>query len=66
MWKDYVWNLATCHCENEKFLASIIDDSAITCHEVLKSYDEELKTIPKNIPTKMKRKQSVKCHMFLF
>ena len=29
MWKDYVWNLATCHCENEKYLASIIDDSAI-------------------------------------
>ena len=35
--KDYVWNLATCNCENGKYLASIIDDSGITCDEVIES-----------------------------
>ena len=45
--KDYVWNPATCNCENGKCLASIMDDSVIICDEVIKSYDEEIKTIPK-------------------
>ena len=27
--KDYVWNPGTCSCENGKYLASIMDDSAI-------------------------------------
>ena len=46
--KDYVWNPATCLCENGKYLASIMDDSTIICDEVIKSYDEEIKTIPTN------------------
>ena len=29
--KDFVWNPATCNCENGKYLASIIDDSGIIC-----------------------------------
>ena len=33
--KGYVWNLATCNCENGKYLASIIDDSAIMCNEII-------------------------------
>ena len=32
--KDYVWNLATCNCENGKYLANIMDDSVITCDEI--------------------------------
>ena len=44
--KDYVWNPATCSCENGKYLASIMDDSAIICDEVIKSYDEETKSTP--------------------
>ena len=32
--KNYIWNSATCSCENGKYLASIIDDSVITCDEV--------------------------------
>ena len=40
--KDYVWNPVTCNCENEKYLASIMDDSANICDEVMKSYDEEI------------------------
>ena len=39
--KDYVWNSSTCNCGNEKYLASIMDDSAIMCDEVLESYDDE-------------------------
>ena len=33
--KDYIWNLATCSCKNGKYLESIIDDSVITCHEII-------------------------------
>ena len=39
--RDYIWNLSTCCCQNGKKLASIVDDSAITCDEVTESYDEE-------------------------
>ena len=39
--KDYVWNPATCSCENGKYLANIMDDSAITCAEIIESYDED-------------------------
>ena len=37
--KDYVWNPATCNSENEKYLASIMDDSVITHDEII--YTEE-------------------------
>ena len=40
--KDYVWNPATCNCENGKYLASIMDDSTIMCDEVTKSCDKEI------------------------
>ena len=46
--KKIVWNPATCICGNGKYLASIMDDSAIICDEAIKSYDEEIKTIPTN------------------
>ena len=49
---DYVWNPGTCICENGKYLASIIDHSAIICAEVVKLYDEEIKTIPTNLNEK--------------
>ena len=40
--KDYILSPATCSCENGKYLASVIDNSMVTCDEVL----EETKTIP--------------------
>ena len=46
--KKNVWNPHICNCENEKYLAGIMDDSAIICDEVLQSNDEEIKTIPTN------------------
>ena len=36
----------------EKKLASIMDDSTIICDEVMKSYEEEKKTIPTNFNEK--------------
>ena len=50
--KDFVWNPATCNYEIGKYLASIMDDSRIICDEVIKSYDEEIKTIPTNFNVK--------------
>ena len=38
--KYHVLNPATCSCENGKKLASIMDDLAITCDEVIESFDE--------------------------
>ena len=29
--KDYIWNPAACSCNNGKYLASITDNSVITC-----------------------------------
>ena len=33
--KEYIWNPATCSYGNCKYLASIIDDSVITCDEII-------------------------------
>ena len=41
------WNPATCGCKNGKYLASIMNDSAIACDEVTESYDEQTKTFNK-------------------
>ena len=48
--KDYIWNPATSSCENDKYLASIVDDSLITCDdlyrkkEVTTSFNEKKMT----------------------
>ena len=44
--KDYIWNPATCSCENGEYLGSVMNDSAIIYIEIIESYDEETKTIP--------------------
>ena len=41
-------NPSTPNCKNGKHLASIMDDSAITCDEVIESYDNETRTIATN------------------
>ena len=43
-----IWNPATCSCENGKYLASIMNDSVITCDEII----EEPKTVPTNFNEK--------------
>ena len=50
--KNYIWNPAKCNCENGKYLASIMDDSAITCDAIIESYHYETKTIPTNFNEK--------------
>ena len=40
--RDYIWNPSTCNCKNGKYLASIINDSVITCNKIT----EPKKTIP--------------------
>ena len=44
--KTYIYknNTATCSCENGKYLASVIDNSVITCDEII-----DAETIPINI-----------------
>ena len=46
--KDYTWNPTACSGENGNYSASIIDDSVITCHEII----EETKTISTNFNEK--------------
>ena len=41
--KDYVWNPATYSYENGKYLVSIMDYSAITCDEIIQSYNLDVK-----------------------
>ena len=50
--KDYVWNPATCNCENGKYLASIVDDSEIICDEIIDV--KEINFNEKNITCKTK------------
>ena len=40
--KSYILNPSTCSCENGKYLASIVDDSAITWDEVMNTYHEKI------------------------
>ena len=48
--KGYIWNPTTCSCKNGKYLPNIIDDSVITCDDII----EETKTIPTNFNEKKK------------
>ena len=45
---EYIWNPATSSSKSNKYLASIIDDSVLTCDEII----EETKTIPINFNEK--------------
>ena len=47
--KDYIWNPATCSCENGKYLASIIDDSVIMCYEIIEETNLFQQTLMKEI-----------------
>ena len=57
MWKKYVWNLSTCNCENGKYLASIMDDSAIICDEIIDVKETNFNK---------KKKKIVKRRIFIF
>ena len=46
--KGYIWNPATCSCKNGKYLAIIMEDSAIASDEIIELHDEETKTVSSN------------------
>ena len=47
--KDYIWNPAAYSCKNSKYLAWLMDDSVITCNEIIDAqaqlYGKETKCI---------------------
>ena len=46
--KDYIWNPAICSCENGEYLGSIINDSVITCDEIINAADSVSANVPAN------------------
>ena len=65
--KDYIWNPSTCSCKNEKKLASIMVNLAITCDEVIEPYDQETKTISTNFNEKIAASKTQNfCILLLF
>ena len=50
--KDYIWNPATCSCENDKYLTNI-KNSVITCDEIIEETNCWKKTIIKKVVCKV-------------
>ena len=50
--KEYVCNRPTCNCKNGKYLASILDDSAIICDDVIDA-DAKLRPTDNDDETKL-------------
>ena len=64
--KDYIWNPATCNCENGKYLGSVMDDSAVTCDEIISAEETHFNKKKKiwncktqNLCTLFKNKKSI-------
>ena len=64
--KGHVWNPATCNCENGKYLASIMDDSAIMCDEIIESYEEDAEAKLYDETNFNEKKQPVKSKISIF
>ena len=47
--KVYTWNPPTCSCKNDKCLASVTDDSVVTCDKII---EKETKIFPTNFNEK--------------
>ena len=62
--KDYTWNPATCNCENGKYLASIMDVSAVICDKVIDAHEAKSKQILMKRKQPAKRKTSIFCLHF--
>ena len=61
--KVYIWNPATCSCKNGKYLANIIDNSVITCDEIM---DAETKAVTTNFNKENAICKTKKFYIFLF
>ena len=56
---------ATCNCENGKYLASIINDSVISCHKGIEPYNKKTKTIPTNFHKEKTTCKMQNCYILL-
>ena len=65
--KDYTWSPTICSCENDKYLANIMDDWVITCDEIIdaeaKLYNKETKLFQQML---MKKRYSAKHKIYIF
>ena len=61
--KDYIWNSIACRGKNGKYLACIMDNSAIAGDDVIESCDEETKPFQQIL---MKKKKLTKGQIFIF
>ena len=59
--KYYIWNPATWTCKDVKYLASIINDSLVTCVEII----EETKAVPTNFNEKKITCKTQNVHILL-
>ena len=50
--KNFIWNPASRSCKNGKYLANIMNDSVITCDEIIESYNKETKADPPDFNAK--------------
>ena len=63
--KDYIWNLVTCSCQNGKYLAIIMVDSAITCDEIIIDAEAKLNNkVVKTFRSFNEKKVTCKTHNF--
>ena len=58
--KSYIWNSFICSCENGKYLANAMNDSAIRCDEIIEST-----TIPVNFNEKKATCRMQNSHILL-
>ena len=57
---DYIWNPSTCSCENGKYFASIMVNSAIMCNEFIQQRKKRLfQQILRKRTQSVKRKISI-------
>ena len=52
---DYIWNPATCSCENGKYLGIIINDSVITRYEIIEKANVSTNFINEKVTYKTKQ-----------
>ena len=50
--RSYIWNPATCSCENGKHVENIIGDSVITCDEIIEETIPRKSTATTTVVTK--------------
>ena len=60
--KDYSWNPSPYHCENGKYLKSIVDDSVIACDEIIFVMDIATTNMANTIATNATSVVSINCH----